>query len=110
MMQMPYFVHNREAVGLASAALSNALETVRNMRGQALTEVQMLVLSERVVQNVNEQILLGERDPLALKVSGVHGLLTSQVREAQAKERRALGSSAPPDDLEIIAGQGALPG
>ena len=83
--RMPYFTYDLDATRLLFAALSDALGTVRKVNGGVLTEVEMLDFSERIVPNLIDVFVLGERDPLALKIAGLHGLLVSRVDAAQAK-------------------------
>jgi hypothetical protein len=63
---------------LLSVALSEALALVRKSAGGPLTEIETSDFSERLAANLFRAFDSGERDPAALKLAALQGILTAK--------------------------------
>jgi len=59
---------------LLSAALSEALETLRKSSGHALTELETSDFNRRLTRNLMTTFDRGERAPAALRRAALHGI------------------------------------
>jgi hypothetical protein len=84
---------------LLSVALSEALALVRKSAGGPLTEFETSDFSERLAAaNLFRAFDSGERDPAALKLAALQGILTAQ--SLSHWHSRSLGTKLPLENLD----------
>lgn len=93
---MPFSVYEPDAVRLLSAALSDALEDVRESAGGPLTEIETTDFTKRLADNLMRAFDFGERDPAALKRAALRGILY----ESHATRQRGRPLWGPPATVE----------
>jgi len=74
---MPFSAYDSDALRLLSAALSEALESVRKSAKRPLTESETAGFSKRLAAQLMEVFDRGERDPAALKRAALQGIYLS---------------------------------
>jgi hypothetical protein len=74
---MPFSAYDSDALRLLSAALSDALDTLRKLNGRALTETETSDVSKKLTANLMAVFDNGERDLAVLTRAALRGVYAS---------------------------------
>ena len=74
---MPFSAYDSDALRLLSAALSDALDTLRKLNGHALTETETADFSKKLTANLMAVFDNGERDLEVLTRAALRGVYGS---------------------------------
>jgi hypothetical protein len=77
---MPFSAYESDALRVLSAALSEALDTLRKLNGRALTETETSDFSKKLAANLMAVFDNGERDPAVLSRAALRGVYASSGR------------------------------
>jgi hypothetical protein len=77
---MPFSAYDSDALRLLSAALSEALDTLRKLNGRALTETETADFSKKLAANLMAVFDNGEREPAVLTRAALRGVYASSSR------------------------------